>query len=51
MILPTKHLRADRSLIAVGGEVLGMLGESKTVSRLWEEFSHNRNRNEGRANL
>lgn len=38
MILPTKHLRPDRSLIAIGGEILVLLSEPKTVSRLWEEF-------------
>ena len=49
MILPTKHLRADRSLIAVGAEVLSMLEETKTVSRLWDEFCHGRSRSDGRA--
>jgi hypothetical protein len=38
MILPTKHLRPDRSLIALGADVLSILREPKTVSRLWEEF-------------
>ena len=49
MILPTKHLRADRSLLAVGGEILSILGEPKTVSRVWDEFSASRSRTEGRA--
>lgn len=42
MILPTKHLRPDRSLISVGGELLTLLTEPKTVSRLWEEFRSSR---------
>lgn len=49
MVLPTKHLRADRSLLAVGGEVLSIIREPKTVSRVWEEFSSCRSRGEGRA--
>ena len=38
MILPTKRLGQDRAMLAVGAEVLSMLEEPKTVSRLWEEF-------------
>ena len=38
MILPTKHLHPRRSLIALGADMLGLLQEPKTVSRLWEEF-------------
>lgn len=49
MILPTKHLRAERSLLGVGGAVLSILDEPKTVSRVWEEFSASRNRAEERA--
>ena len=49
MILPTKHLRSDRALIFVGGEVLALLDEPKTVSRIWEEFSAARNRTADRA--
>ncbi len=37
MILPTKRLSQDRALLYVGGEILGLLNEPKTVSRLWEE--------------
>lgn len=36
MILPTKHIRPDRALLAVGGELLGSLREPMTVSRLWD---------------
>lgn len=38
MILPTKHIRPDRALLAVGADVLGCLGEPMTVSRLWDEI-------------
>jgi hypothetical protein len=37
MILPTKHLPQERALLAVGADILRLLGEPKTVSRLWEE--------------
>ena len=38
MILPTKHIRPDRALLAVGADVLGILREPMTVSRLWDEI-------------
>lgn len=38
MILPTKHIRPDRALLTVGGEVLACLREPLTVSRLWDEL-------------
>ncbi len=44
MILPTKHLREDRALIAVGAELLRLLDEPKTVSRLWDELKTKRAR-------
>lgn len=49
MILPTKHLSPDRSLIAIGGEVVSFLDEPKTVSRVWEEFLRARSRAGRRA--
>lgn len=49
MILPTKHLRPDRALIAVGADILGLLREPKTLSRLWEEFRLLRSRRAGVA--
>ena len=36
MILPTKHMRPDRALIGVGAEVLGVLAQPMTVSKLWD---------------
>lgn len=49
MILPTKHLREDQALIAVGAELLGLLDEPKTVSRLWEEIRRARGEAEASA--
>ncbi len=40
MILPTKHLRPERAILTVGAEVLELLTEPKTVSRLWDELRH-----------
>jgi hypothetical protein len=43
MILPTKHLAAERSLLALGGAVLTVLGdEAKTISRTWDELRSQR---------
>ncbi len=36
MILPTKHVRIERALIGVGAEILDILREPMTVSRLWD---------------
>jgi len=36
MILPTKHIRAERAIIGMGAEVLGLLREPMTVSSLWD---------------
>lgn len=38
MILPTKHVRADRALIGVGAELLDILKQPMTMSRLWDEM-------------
>ncbi len=38
MILPTKRLGVDRALLTVGGEIIRLLNEPKTVSRIWEEL-------------
>ncbi len=47
MILPSKKLRPENSLIYIGGEVLRILHEPKTVSSVWnllkEQQSHNLN--------
>jgi hypothetical protein len=46
MILPTKHIRSDRALLTVGGNLLDCLHEPMTVSRLWDDI---RNRRADRA--
>lgn len=38
MILPTKHIRADRALLSVGAEILGLLHQPMTISGLWDRF-------------
>ena len=38
MILPTKRMSEGRSLIGIGSDVLSLLEDPKTVSRLWDEF-------------
>jgi len=38
MILPTKRITEDRSLLGIGSDVVPLLDEPKTVSRLWTEF-------------
>ena len=42
MILPTKHIRSNRALIGVGGQVLSVLRQPMTVSRLWDEIRSRR---------
>ena len=38
MILPTKRLGIERAMLTVGAEILELLTEPKTVSRLWDEL-------------
>ena len=38
MILPTKRLSVESSLLGVGADALRLLNEPKSVSRLWEEL-------------
>lgn len=42
MILPTKGIPPRRALISLGGEVLRLLAETKTISRLWDDFRKSR---------
>jgi hypothetical protein len=39
MILPTKHMPFERSLLGVSADILRLTAEPVTVSRLWEEFN------------
>jgi hypothetical protein len=40
MILPTKRLGPERAMLTIGAEILSLLVEPKTVSRLWNELSN-----------
>ena len=42
MILPTKHIRPDRCLIGLGGEVIGALERPMTMSTLWDVIRRRR---------
>ena len=42
MIIPTKRITQDRSLLGIGAEILTLLDEPKTMSRLWDEFKSRR---------
>ena len=47
MILPTKHIRPDRCLIGVGGEVIGALERPMTMSKLWDAIRRRRSADTG----
>lgn len=38
MILPTKGILPRQALLSVGADILRLLTDSKTVSRLWSEY-------------
>ncbi len=44
--MPTKHIKTENALIGVGGEVLALLDEDKTVSRLFFDLQERRRSNE-----
>ena len=44
MLLPTKRIPEERSLIVVGAGILHLLNRPKTVSRLWEEIQKQTNK-------
>ena len=39
MILPTKHIRFSESLLGLGGVVLKIIKEPKTIDEIWFKFS------------
>ena len=39
MILPTKHISTNKSLLGVGGIILEHMNYPKTVTSLWNEVS------------
>lgn len=41
MILPTKHIPVESTLLGVGGLLLHALAHPQTVSTLWERVRHN----------
>lgn len=47
MILPAKHLGADRAILGVGAEILKYLDRPSTVSGLWHRVRTNRQAVEG----
>lgn len=40
MILPTKHIKPERSLLGVGSVILHNLNMEQTTTRLWERVRH-----------
>ena len=42
MILPTKHLPADKALLTIGARLLGILTEPHSVSSLWNKIRRGR---------
>jgi len=51
MILPGKHLKPDRALLSIGGEILTVMGETSTVSVLWDEVRVLRSKREDTSPL
>jgi hypothetical protein len=51
MILPGKHLKADRALLTVGGEILTVMDKSASVSTVWERVRRLRSKREGASPL
>lgn len=51
MILPGKHLKPDRALLSVGGEILAVLDDESTVSVLWERVRALRSKREAASPL
>jgi len=37
VILPTKHISENRSLLGIGGVLLARLENPRTISKLWDE--------------
>lgn len=44
MILPTKGIAPQQALVSLGAEVLRLLDETTTVSRLWDDFKKQKGR-------
>ncbi|MCK5282468.1 MAG: hypothetical protein KAK00_03595 [Nanoarchaeota archaeon] len=37
MIIPTKHIKIENSLLGIGAELLNRVNQPKTVSTLWDQ--------------
>jgi len=44
MILPTKGIAPQQALVSLGADILRLLNETKTVSRLWDDFKRQKER-------
>jgi hypothetical protein len=42
MILPGKHLKPNRALLGIGGEILSAMEQGITVSELWQRVRDGR---------
>jgi hypothetical protein len=51
MILPGKHIKQDRALIAIGGDILSVLDNRMKVSEIWERVQKLRESREGSSPL
>lgn len=46
MLMPTKHIKTENALIGIGSEVLALLDEHKTASRIFFDLQERRRANE-----
>lgn len=51
MILPGKHIKQDRALISIGGDILSVLNERMSVSQIWIEVKRLRESREENSPL
>jgi len=51
LILPTKRINQERSLLFIGGEILTLLDEGKTISTIWNELKNKRELNKMKSPL
>jgi hypothetical protein len=47
MIAPSKGVAADRALLIVGGEILGLLKEPTSMGQLWARLTQSRSQARG----
>jgi hypothetical protein len=51
VILPGNQLKPDRALLSIGGEILTVMGETSTVSVLWDKVQALRSKREATSPL